>query len=104
MSTSKKTVFLFGSGISIPAELPSTDVLTQILLSGDGIVRHTDGTYYLSDDKSGYFLTDEYIPRIVPFLNRIKAEIDAYYSKDSRKTNYEDLYYVVSQIREISLP
>ena len=103
MSTSKKTVFLFGSGISIPAELPSTDVLTQILLSGDGIVRHTDGTYYLSDDKSGYFLTDEYIPRIVPFLNRIKAEIDAYYSKDSRKTNYEDLYYVVSQIRDSEL-
>jgi len=51
-------------------------------------------------NKSGYFLTDEYIPRVKVFLIRIKAEIDAYYSEYSHWTNYEDIYYLVSQITD----
>lgn len=100
MTSSKKIVFLFGSGISIPAELPSINELTQTILCGEGIIRATDGTYYLGDSQSGYNLTNEYMPRVRAFLKRIKAEIDIYYYRDSRKTNYEDLYYVVSQIKD----
>ncbi|MBI5841469.1 MAG: hypothetical protein HZB19_15360 [Chloroflexi bacterium] len=100
MPTSEKIVFLFGSGISIPAELPSTEDITQILLRGEGIVRATDGTYYLGDSQSGYNLTDEYVPRVKAFLERIKLEIDAFYPEDSHETNYEDFYYMASQIRD----
>lgn len=99
MFVTKKVIFLLGSGISIPAELPSTNDITQLVLSCKGVVRHTDGTYYLSNNESEYFITNEYISRIGPFLERIKKEIDAYY-RNSQKANYEDLYYLVSQIRD----
>jgi len=97
--TSKKIAFLFGSGISIPAELPSMKELTQTILLGDGVVRHTDGTYYFSDNTSGYILTDEYVPRVKAFLKSLKAEIDISY-QDTHETNYEDLYYVASQVKD----
>ncbi|MBI3189440.1 MAG: SIR2 family protein, partial [Ignavibacteriales bacterium] len=103
MTTSEKIGFLFGSGISFPAKLPSMDEITQILLNGEGVIRHTDETYYLSENKSEYFLSGEYIPRVTAFLGRIKTEIDSYYSEDTHKTNYEDIYYVVSQIKDSEL-
>ena len=39
-------VFLFGAGVSIPAGMPSTADITQRVLCGDGVARHTDGSYY----------------------------------------------------------
>ena len=102
MSFNSRILFLLGSGISIPAGLPKTSELTQKILSGIDVVRHTDGIYYLSEDPSGYFLTDEYVPRIKLFLERLKREIDSYY-KNSRETNYEDIYYLAAQIRDSEL-
>ncbi len=102
MVANKKLVFLFGSGISIPAKFPKTAELTKKILSGDGVVRASDGIYYLSEDSSGYPLTAEYIPRVKNFLLGVKREIDHYYL-NMRKTNYEDLYYLLKQILDSEL-
>jgi hypothetical protein len=39
-----KATFLLGSGISIPAELPSVGALARAILSGDGLVIEPDGS------------------------------------------------------------
>lgn len=48
-----------------------------------------------------YGMPDEYVPKVVAFLDFLKSEIDSYYSTYRwRRTNYEDIYYVVSQIHD----
>ncbi|NIA13225.1 MAG: hypothetical protein GWP08_04030 [Nitrospiraceae bacterium] len=104
-----KLAFLFGAGISIPAGMPGTSQITEKVLSGEGITRHSSGVYY-----SGPPLDRTSVPRVRVFLNILKAECDAFYSTGSteqsiqrpqgafgrHETNYEDLYYVAAQIRD----
>ncbi len=104
-STPMRIAFLLGSGVSIPAEMPSTRNITERVLSGEGVMRHTDGNYYFGDPLYAHMgIPDEYVPRVVIFLNRLKVEIDLYYLYQAgRFTNYEDLYYVGSQIKDSKL-
>lgn len=86
---SKKNIaFLFGSGISLPAGLPSTRQITEQILSGRGIAHHTDNSYFFGEPI--------YIPRIPDFIN-IMA--NAYFTTEKGiNFNYEDIYYVLWQI------
>ena len=95
-----KIIFLFGSGLSLPAEMSSTWDITNNVLDGDNIMRHTDGNYYFGKPLYHHMgKEDEYVPRVLFFLKRIKVEIDLYYRNFFEKvTNYEDLFYVTSQI------
>ncbi len=94
--------FLMGSGASLPAGLPSIHDITGKVLSGSGVAHFSDGKYYF--DAPPYGLADEYTPRVIKFLQLIKTAIDHYYSYLSwRCTNYEDLYYVSSQIHDSEL-
>ncbi|MBW2062513.1 MAG: SIR2 family protein, partial [Deltaproteobacteria bacterium] len=96
---SVEIAFLLGSGISLPAGLPSTASITDITLAGEGLRRFTTGSYSFGEPLHGGHFPDEYIPRILKFLKRLKVEIDHYYSPPiNHNTNYEDLYYVASQI------
>lgn len=74
--------------------------ITKNVLDGDNIMRHTDGNYYFGKPLYNHIgKEDEYVPCVLLFLRRIKIEIDLYYWNFFRKeTNYEDLYYVASQI------
>lgn len=99
--------FLLGSGVSIPAGMPTTQQITECVLSGlgktlgHGVARHhSDGTYYYHYTEETLIGKDEYVPRILILLNRLKAEIDVYYFQSGHSANYEDLYYLVSQIED----
>ena len=95
---STRIAFLLGSGISIPAGMPSTEGITERIISGKNIVRETDGTYY---EKANMAISDACVLFVVRFLNRLKVEIDQYYKYQTRRTtNYEDFYYVASQIKD----
>lgn len=82
--------------------MPSTQFITETILSGDGIMRHTDGNYYFDKPLYAHIgIPDEYVPRVVIFLKGLKSEIDSYYlHQQGHSTNYEDLYYVASQIED----
>ena len=41
-----KTAILLGAGSSLAAGFPSTQHLTDLVLSGEGVWRHTDEVYY----------------------------------------------------------
>lgn len=103
--TQMRIAFLLGSGASIPAGMPSTQTITERILSGEGIMRHTDGTYYFGKPLYAHEgIPDEHVPRVTKFLNRLKAEIDDYYAyQPERFANYEDLYYVAGQIHDSEL-
>jgi hypothetical protein len=94
-----KIAFLLGSGISIPAGMPSTQEITDRVLSGEGVAHYTAGNYYFGGPPYDHIgMPDEYVPRVQKFLKKLKVEIDSYYSLERRLTNYEDLSYVATQI------
>ncbi len=95
-----KILFLFGSGLSIKAEMPSTRDITQNVLNGSNIMRHTDGNYYFGKPLyNNIGMEDEYVPRIKEFIKIVKDEIDSYdQSIIQKETNYENLFYNISQI------
>lgn len=105
MDQQQRTAFLIGAGASIPAGLPTTEEITARVLSGQDIIRHTDGTYYLEDpDPDGMRTFDAHVHRVAILLRRLQIEVDNYYLYDfDVLTNYEDLYYLCSQIYDSEL-
>lgn len=100
-SEKERIAILFGAGISIPAGMPSTQSITEKVLSGENIMHHTGGNYYFRKPQYHHMgLPDEYVPGILYFMKRLKIEIDLYYSKYPFKhnTNYEDIYFLATQI------
>ena len=72
--------FLFGSGVSIPSGMPSVSAITERVLSGTGVMRHSNGNFYFGEPLYAHVgLQDEYVPRVVSFLNRLKIEVESYY-------------------------
>jgi len=92
----RKLVILLGAGASIPAKMPSTAEITNLVLSGDSVWHHSNGTYYVDSKPRGE--TDEYVQAVTAFIAHIKSVIDAYYAANARLATYEDIYYVVSQV------
>jgi hypothetical protein len=101
-SMSQKLSFLLGSGVSLPAGMPSVSQITEKVMSGTGVMRHTDANYYFDQPLYAYAgFPDEYIPRVVAFLRRLSVEVKQYYSSDhERVVNYEELFYAATQIHD----
>ncbi|MBI3168715.1 MAG: SIR2 family protein [Chloroflexi bacterium] len=92
--------FLLGSGASIPAKMPRTNDITELVLSGNDVWKHSDGSYYLEKaGQSGWDIVET--SRITKFVNILKQHIDVFYKNGSqqREANYEDMYYVADQIK-----
>jgi hypothetical protein len=93
--------FLFGAGASIPAGFAKTCELTKRVLRGDGIVRHTDGTYYLGEEScylsEASCLAVPYVSVSARVLSIIKSKVDPSL-KEARgsEANYEDLVYILT--------
>ena len=87
--------------------------MTEMILSGKNVLRHTDRSYYLSESAEDNDLPqEEYVPRVCEFLSILKKQCDIFYgwgnsSKPEHwynefgrhETNYEDLYYLLEQMR-----
>ncbi|MBW8042607.1 MAG: hypothetical protein FVQ85_21790 [Planctomycetes bacterium] len=95
-------LFLFGSGLSVPAGLPSMSAITERVFSGTGICRHANGNYYLSPPfNTPADPTRDYLPAILEYISLVGNEIAAFYRGFREYSrNYEDLYYLFSQIRD----
>lgn len=98
---SKNIAFLFGAGVSIPSKIPSTKDITEKIFLGEGIVRGMAENYFFGDPKKfDYDPYQEFIPRIVKFLNLLKKELQVFYQDSNEIINYEDIYYLVDFIRK----
>lgn len=77
--------------------MPGTNDITNQIISGDKVFRHTDGTFYIDEGDGGVSnLYSNYVRDIVEFLNLICREFGSYY----QSMNYEDLFFIVNQIYE----
>ena len=89
-----KTAILLGAGSSLPAQFPSTKNLTDLILSGEGVWRHSDTTYQTGPGDPPNETT-----RLANSLVRLfRSEASRYYeTKVGRPPNYEDIYYLARQ-------
>ena len=91
--------FLLGAGASIPAGYSSTCCLTEQIRASIGYRRHSSGRFCPgSPDVDKDFITP-LVGRIVCWLYTRAHEyfLDR---KESKEINYEDLYYLASQLRD----
>ena len=92
-----RTAILLGAGSSVAAGLPSTQCLTDVVLSGYGVRRHTDESYLINgaDPPTGEAL---FAKRVAV---RIHSHAKRYFCKYvGRRTNYEDLFYIARQVSD----
>lgn len=93
-----KYAFLFGSGLSIPAGMPSTRCLSNTVLLGEGVHRNTACKYYIdgTHTPSGRDSRNDVLRGMFSMLSLVQAEADLYHPL--RPSNYEDWFYVAQQI------
>jgi hypothetical protein len=98
MGAKISAAFLLGAGFSQAAGYSSTDDVTKRVLSGTGVYRHTDSTYYLSSPAA----VGSYLKPVTQFLAELGALVDRYLARFDgscgRTCNYEDLSYLAGQI------
>ena len=90
-----KVAILLGAGASIPAGYPSTKCITDQVLTGRGVTRHSSSTYEIGGDAppTGRTLAANKMTQL------LKNEIDYYVTNIlNRRVNYEDLSYTAQQI------
>lgn len=92
-------IFLLGSGAS-HSEMPSTEQITDRVLSGERVARHSNGCYFFGPPLYGRE-TDEDVNRVIRLTHLVRSICEAYYlEQPGRQSNYEDYYYIVSQIND----
>lgn len=77
--------FLIGAGVSIPAGLPSTEELTEKILAG----RELDKYFYPGSGETR---------EVFQFLQAVYKRVSNFFPE--REINYEDLYFVISQVED----
>ena len=91
------TAILLGAGSSVAAGFPTTQCLTESVLSGHGVKRHTDASYYIR----GANPSTEASLFANSMVRRLYAQAERYYSTlAERRTNYEDLFYLTLQVSD----
>ena len=96
MNRNSQIAILLGAGSSLPADFPSTQSLTDKVLSGDCVRRHTDGNYYINQNQP----VDEVTKVANCVTRRIYSEAERYYAVHAeRRPNYEDVLYLLSQVQ-----
>jgi len=96
-----RVTLLLGSGASLSAGMASTEEITQLVLSGQGVWRHTDERYYISETLPGYLPHPENVPLIVTFLSSLREIAVEYYGRPSGyQPSYEDLFYLARQVAD----
>ena len=91
------TAILLGAGSSVAAGFPSTQCLTDLVLSGHGVKTHTDASYYIhgAEPPAEESLSANSMAR------RLHAEAERYYSTYAeRRPHYEDLFYLARQVSD----
>src|SRR6056297_3805805 len=88
--------FILGSGVSIKAGYDSVQSLTETILRGENIYRHTNGKYYKGEKSC------DYVNRITQFINFIFEKLNNFNTKFyiATNSNYEDIYYILRQIHD----
>jgi len=82
----------------LPAGYPRTCEITKRVLSGKNVMHFTDDVFYFGKPLYEHMgIPDEVVPRVIDFIGLIDEKLRNYYGKEYM-SNYEDIYFVASQI------
>lgn len=94
-------ILLFlGSGVSLKSGMPETEKITELILNGRWF-KHSNDIYYSGKhpNPEPIYQDSNIVPRLQAYLKEIKKDFDSYVErKRSFQSNYEDLFYISSQI------
>ena len=86
---------LLGSDASLTAGFPSMRDLTDLVVSGRGVTRHSDGCFYIGGGDEPR-TTAVKLPNSM--VGRLRAEAESYLSTPARRdATYEDIYFLARQ-------
>lgn len=95
----KEVVFLLGAGVSQAVGMPSTKELTDLIFNGTNIKYDNSHFQLFTEVQSSQALKEsEKFRNILFLLEKIKEE-----SNLRKEINYEDLFYVITQMREYQI-
>ena len=100
MADNGRLVMLLGSGISIPAGMPTVDEITERVLSGEGAYRHTDSTYYLGHAPD--FMRSP-VQRVLGLLKALQLHTESHKTDGwpgALPASYEELAYLATQVSD----
>ena len=89
--------FFLGSGISLESDLPCTKCLTEFLFCKN--FSETSAERYVGSNSDS-----EKVSEIKCFLKKLKYQYEeyvSYFTKKNYEMNYEDLYYVLEQLKSV---
>ena len=87
---------LLGAGASVAAGFPSTEELTDLVVTGRGVTRHGDGSFYIS---GGDAPRADAVRIAAGIAERLSAAADVYLSANAgRRADLEDIYYMARQV------
>lgn len=90
-----KAAILLGAGSSVAAGFPSTQCLTNLIVSGKGFERHADGTYRPAHYAPSTMRTARFANGMA---RQLHAEAKCYFAdRNGAPANYEDLFYLAKQ-------
>ncbi|MGO9243931.1 MAG: SIR2 family protein [Verrucomicrobiia bacterium] len=96
-----KACFLLGSGISKPASFPPLEKISARILSGEGILKDSEGIYREKRATDGdTFFADEELKHLLRFLHWLGVQANMRFEGTPHRANYEDLFYLASQIHD----
>lgn len=98
MGMKTSVMFLLGSGVSIPGGFPSSTAITEQVLVGNGIFRHTDGRFYFSNNIGVLEENpiENFLSKVISVIQLIQQLMDNYQKREP--LNYEIIYYIVQQL------
>ncbi len=88
--------------MSLSCQAPATQCLTEIILKGQNVHRHTDCTYIVSETFPSLYdpANIEQIRRLLVYL---ESHTNCFFQQEQVRTptaNYEDVYYLVAQLAD----
>lgn len=95
-----KIAFLFGSGVSIPAKMPKTNEISDLIFEGKNIIRDSAMNFFIGNPSGFNWSIYKDVPkRVQSFIKILKSELTEYYKDSTRPINYEDVYYLLDFFR-----
>lgn len=95
-STIPRITFLFGSGISIPAQILSTSQISDIIFKGKNIVRGTAEDYFFGAPQNfDWNIYADFPNRVKKFIGILISELKDYHKRQDKNINYEEVYYLL---------
>ena len=93
---------LLGSGVSLPAGMPSVEQITQRVLSGENVLKNGSDFRLVDQLPPNHEVFTRGVREVVGFVRELKTLCDDYFASQEkeRTTNYEDIAYVARQIED----